>query len=179
MTGTNRKTRKELKFAHAAKMKAKSEARKRVVLPVYANKTPRIGDRVVNIPNPSPQKDRFVAIPVSDGSDFEKAKAQAAERKKILRQELENILEAKPEFKPSYEAIHRLMGMSDGNPTEGAERRVFLTYDAEPLQDAREIGQSLWDQGGINLMHFALLCMDVRDQAELSASWDKIGEWRA
>lgn len=79
------------------------------------------------------------------------------------------------------EVAIRLIDISQGDSDMSEDRKGFL---AEELKDEiRNLGQKLYDLGGLTLMQYVVYCISQffkhpSDQRCLDFAWDGIGEWR-
>lgn len=85
-------------------------------------------------------------------------------------------------------ALAWLVNLSMNNIVRGPERCVFLKIDGKPLLEARQIGQTLYEQGGKPAMlavgyGFENFILGQpwwmrTDAVELDLCWDGLGEWQ-
>lgn len=76
------------------------------------------------------------------------------------------------------EIVAELLAMvvSDQRDRDDENRSPFLESNRAKT---RELGQQLWQLGGIHLMQRAWGKIPRHDQRELEHCWDGIGEWRS
>ena len=75
------------------------------------------------------------------------------------------------------EIISELLAMTQADDRDQGDenRSPFLEFNRERV---RELGERLWEMGGLPLMQKALSQMPKPDQHELDCAWDSVGDWR-
>ena len=74
------------------------------------------------------------------------------------------------------EIIAELLGMTQGDDRaqDDENRSPFLKSNRART---KELGQKLYEIGGLALMQKALSEIPKYDQAELDCAWDNVGDW--
>ena len=67
------------------------------------------------------------------------------------------------------------MTQKDTRAQDDEDRSPFLESNRART---KELGERLWEIGGLNLMQEVLAQMPKYDQPELDCAWDSIGDWR-